>query len=353
MSTLEAVYYPHAIPQSRAALTVLALVYDRIHLPGVYLPEQGFSASDLTSTRKWMAEQERQHPIARINPGWRYLNQYLQLLPEREHLEEFCVFPDAAASGAGSAGLRLSLEVSEFHPAFSLALERETGVRIPRIPGTVAQELPNGGTIEMAGWGTYSANALLYGLNHGLHLVNDDPSLPFLMTSLPEESRAKSIATTLALQSVGMMLPRIRSLTLEEIVAFRKDAREVIRPFRDSMLTMAVDVEALLRDRGNPDEIERAARYIAETKVMPQLNELRRFVDQPTKPWSRRVADMAKEVPTLAAAVMVLPAPAAVGLIAARVVAEVVDVGSEIMEKDRHVNSHGAGYLLRISEDLR
>jgi hypothetical protein len=344
---LEAVYYPHAVPQSRASLTVLALVYDRVHFPGVRLPETGFSERDLASTMKHIAEQEE--PIVQVEPGWRYLNQYLQLLPEREHLAEFCVFPDSSQDS-----LRFSLESSEFYGGFRIALERQTGIKLPVVPGMVGFELPNGAMIEMAGWGTYSANAMLYSVENDLPLVSVDGSIPFLGSGgIPEESRARIIATSLALQSVGMILPRLRSLTLAEISAFRRDSRDVIRPFRDSMLQMATDVEGLIRDRQDPDEIRRAARYIAETKVIPQLNELKRFADQPGKPWSRRLADIAKETPTFAAAVMVLPSPVAAWLLAARLVGEAADVLADKMNRDKHVDSHGAGYLLQITEDLR
>jgi hypothetical protein len=38
---LEVVYYSAPVPSSRAALTMLSFVFDRIHFPGVYLPPRG------------------------------------------------------------------------------------------------------------------------------------------------------------------------------------------------------------------------------------------------------------------------------------------------------------------------
>jgi len=36
--TLEAVYYSAQVPSSSASLTMLAFLFDRIHFPGVYMP---------------------------------------------------------------------------------------------------------------------------------------------------------------------------------------------------------------------------------------------------------------------------------------------------------------------------
>ena len=36
---LECVYYPGPVPSDSAVLTVLSLVFDEIHFPGVYLPK--------------------------------------------------------------------------------------------------------------------------------------------------------------------------------------------------------------------------------------------------------------------------------------------------------------------------
>lgn len=44
----EAVYYPNPVPDSLASLTILALVFDRLYFPGVYIPEAGV---DLAATR--------------------------------------------------------------------------------------------------------------------------------------------------------------------------------------------------------------------------------------------------------------------------------------------------------------
>jgi len=39
---LEAVYYPHVIPSGVESLTLMGLVFDRIHFPGVYIPKDGY-----------------------------------------------------------------------------------------------------------------------------------------------------------------------------------------------------------------------------------------------------------------------------------------------------------------------
>jgi len=44
---LEAVYYPHVIPSGVESLTLMGLVFDRIHFPGVYIPKEGYDTKAL------------------------------------------------------------------------------------------------------------------------------------------------------------------------------------------------------------------------------------------------------------------------------------------------------------------
>lgn len=44
--SLEVVYYPSPIPSGLAALTLMGLVFDKIHFPNVYLPTSGFDIED-------------------------------------------------------------------------------------------------------------------------------------------------------------------------------------------------------------------------------------------------------------------------------------------------------------------
>src|SRR5882672_8513199 len=241
IQSLEAVYYPHAVPPNRATLTLLALVYDKVHFPGVLIPRDGLSGAEIDAE---IARVGTEDVAPLVDPGWHYMPQLLRLMPYRDDLEEFCRFPegpDAVETGGGP--VRLERDTAGIIEDFTAIV----GARNPSLPKpvpiTIFSELRTGGVIGAPGWPTYSANAFVYAVNNNLPLVNDESGLPFPMVEkVAPENRARHIATNLALRSMRMVLPETVALTPREIVAFRRETRDLVRPFRDSLTILAADV---------------------------------------------------------------------------------------------------------------
>jgi hypothetical protein len=81
----EAVYYSNAVPRSLEALTMLALVFDRIYFPAVYMPS-GFDENGV------VAEIERISKLSLRDPNTIQLLQCLGFALHYKHLADFCVF---------------------------------------------------------------------------------------------------------------------------------------------------------------------------------------------------------------------------------------------------------------------
>src|SRR4051794_33582811 len=83
---LEAVYYGSPIPLSNASLTLLGLVFDRLHFPNVHLPTDGYEVEEVS------AEADRIERLGLRDYGSVVLASALKALPHVQSLKEFCVF---------------------------------------------------------------------------------------------------------------------------------------------------------------------------------------------------------------------------------------------------------------------
>lgn len=84
--SFDAVYYSSPVPTSRSTLAVIALVFDRVHFPGVYIPQK----VDLDATRAFLDRlKEDKTPQRAVRAE--VLN-CLICAVHRPHLEDFCVF---------------------------------------------------------------------------------------------------------------------------------------------------------------------------------------------------------------------------------------------------------------------
>jgi hypothetical protein len=87
LDRFEAVYYSYAVPRSAEILTILGLVFDRIHFPGVHLPPIGFDEEAVER------EFQRIAAFQRKDPSTEQLLACMAYAVQQKHLSDFCVFP--------------------------------------------------------------------------------------------------------------------------------------------------------------------------------------------------------------------------------------------------------------------
>jgi len=236
----EAVYYAAPAPNSMQVLTLLALVFDRVIFPSVYIAADGI---DLEATER---EYERVSKLR--HPGDENTQQMLNLMVcamNARHLKDFCRFTGELGSLADKepdAGmLTHDLETLIYDPPPE-NFSRETTLSLSKgLPGN------DSACIATPSWLSYPAHALLYAARTGTVLVNDNPHLPVLSVGKPDiRSNAKQLATILALESVRLVLPPMRTLSAPELAEFREETKQLMQPFRRAMVKLSKDLQAAI-----------------------------------------------------------------------------------------------------------
>lgn len=104
-----------------------------------------------------------------------------------------------------------------------------------------------------------------------LPLINDNPRLPVPGIPGNAKNNAKALAMILTIESVRLVLPKIKALTPEELREFRSETAELVKPFRLAMLRMAKDLNAAITSEMTLNEVQSHAKFLVETSVYPEL----------------------------------------------------------------------------------
>jgi len=345
LETLEAVYYPSPVPSSPESLTLLGFLFDRVHFPAVYLPPPG--SLDLKELDKEI------HRIAAFKfndlESIQLLN-CMALAGKMEYISDFCVF-DADPNGLPTVDeltpqLANAVEQMIFGPPPENFIATQIGMSSKELPGgdrRIAQ-------VSFPGWSQYPANALIYAAKHQLPLINDDPSFPVPAIRGNPKNNAKVLATILTIESVKLVLPRIRALTPEQLREFRSETAEFVKPFRLAMLRMAKDLNAAITSEMTMNEVQEHAKFLVETSVYPELKELEKIVHDPGKPWYRRAVDLARSAPEVITSFSAMPKTLALALLLGRIAGVLADASAEQRDKEHKLGRTGLHFLLKLKQ---
>lgn len=339
----EAVFYSAPVPSSLRTLAVLALLFDRVHFPGVYIADN----VDVEAVREEI-ERIQVLPDRRTVDRAQLLNCMIYAV-QRPFVSDFCVFNGkygyAGILEEGTEELIAELDRLIFGPP-------RDGF-IPTHPSGFAKGLPGpeGSGVNAPSWIAYPANALLYAAKNDLVIVNDDPSLPFL--GIPDtelKANARALSTLLALEAVQLVLPPLPRLGFEGIAELRADTRKDVAPFRRAMLRLSKDLNAAIVSDTLLVDVQKEARFLVETTVLPQLAELRESLANPKRPWYRRAVDIVKDLPQLVGNFVTLPIPMATAQLLSKIGMLLADVRDEQLEAQGIAKRGGFHYLLKIQE---
>lgn len=341
---LEAVYYASPIPAKKQSLTFLAVVFDQIHFPDVYLPEEGFDAKEV---RK---EADRIEALGLKDYSTTLLVGALRCLPLMTDLREFCSFTGSSNSfgtdfSPATAQLVDALEVEVFGP-------RPAGF-IPTYETRCTKGLPGGGSsIIYPGSLFYPANAMVYAAQHGLPLINDNHHLPVPAFSGKDAvHNTKLLATIMAMECIKVALPNVRPLTPREIVELRAELSKDLATFRRSLLGLASELNRQISQSASYEDIIRAAKFIVQTQVEPSLAELRSGLERSGGNWYKRAFDIAKEVPVLATMYASMPPEIVIAKVLAMIGGIFVDSQTSSGQK-KEASKSGMYYLLRMQDAM-
>jgi hypothetical protein len=337
----EAVYYSGPAPRSQYSFTLLALVFDRIHFPGVYVPTSGV---DLEATAK---ELQRLRALPSPEPDTVHMMNLMAFALRPESWKDICAFTGQpqrlGVLEPGARHLAHQLEEAVFGPPPENFIPT---VSLGFSKGLVGDQ---DASVNAPSWLSYPAGALLYAARTGATLVNDNPHLPVPGVNGGDvKANARQLATIMALESVRFLLPDIRPMSLEELAEFRTEVRGSVRPFRRAMLRLSKDLNSAILSEMSLANVQREARFLVETMVAPELEDLKSALARPSKPWHRRVTDLAAAAPELIGKFATLPPNLAVATTLAKIAGILADVRDAQLEREGIEKRGGFHYLLAL-----
>jgi hypothetical protein len=95
-------------------------------------------------------------------------------------------------------------------------------------------------------------------------------------------------------------------------------------------------------------DVKREARFIAETTVAPELEQLKADLARPSKPWYRRFVDLATALPSIAGAFATMPKSLAIAKALAKATIILADIRDSQLEHEGIGKRGGFHYLLSI-----
>jgi hypothetical protein len=344
--SFDVVYYSQPVPPSLKVLTLMSCVFDRIHFPGVYIPDGGF---DIKETQK---EIDRLSKLKiRDMEDAQCINIMIYALHSKS-LKEFCVFggKDRYAPDLEPGTIELTHYLGEliygpfpadFFPSYKTKF-------VKGLPGDKDAAVSSPGSIS------YPANAYIYAKKTGIPLLNDDPGLP--VPALGNSSiahNAKLLSIILAIESVKFFIPNLRELTPEEIVEFRDQTSEHLKPFRLKMLKLSKELNSAITPKMALPEIAKIAHFLVETTVQPEIEELRKALSDAQKPWHKRAIDFGKSIPELALCFATMPLNIAIAKLLGEIAFVLGDSLDNLKHRDKIMTQSGMYYLLKLEGRLR
>jgi hypothetical protein len=297
LDKFEAVYYPQQVPHSLKTLTFLGFVFDRIYFPDVYMPPA--EKLDEDGLRK---EIDRLKTLKPNTVEDAQLINCMIFATITKYVSDFCIF-GVHGFNEEASGVAHALEEMVYGPPPPGFMRTVTKTVSKELPGSD----PSRVYVSCPGWSHYPAGALLFSVKNQIPLINDNPHLP--VPGIPGDAKgnAKVLATILAIESIKLVLPKIKALSPPELKDFRAETATHVRPFRLAMLKLARELNAAIKSEMTLSDVQKEAKFLVETTVYPELMELEKIIHDPGKPWYRRAVDLAKSAPELATNFITMP----------------------------------------------
>jgi len=288
--SFDAVYYNFPVPTNPYTISLLGILFDRILLPGVYLPK---------GQDKKAIQERIQFLIRSFEPddvmGQREMVGTLSFINDYDDLLDIFI-------PTGKPGYMGILE-PETKPVVD---QLEQLVYGPPPPGFIPT--PNMGFNQPAGndqinapsWISYPANSLVYARKNGLPILSDSTLLPIPEIPITlSEVDAKALAAYLMTASFSAILPRMRALNSQEILEIRSKMTDDISIFRAAMMSGVNKYVDLVGNNPTQAQLESQAKYIAETDILPKVEQLKLKFEDPKFIFARKFIDLTMEIPEL------------------------------------------------------
>lgn len=338
---LECVYYPGPVPSDLSVLTTLCFVYDKIYFPRVSLPLGGYDKVELQrEIVRLEALNDKSHKTGRLIGILKFLEWRNTLDGILEYPSPDSIFGKTESSHIQKMA-RMIYDVN-FPPKENFEPMFETGS---------SKGLPGGDeSVDFAGDFFYQAEALSFSAERNIPVIDDGSGL-----ALPFKAKykdcAQPLSTIMAIESIKTIMPKLPILTPQEIVEFRMENKEELKNFRAAMLRLSSTLNGQISEQSSDEEVQKKAKFIVETQVVPSLHELNRDLQNPNRAWYKRFIDGASITASVAVGVITggpAGTTAAVGL--TKILASEIEAKGD---KATNVKHNGLYYLVRAQAALK
>jgi hypothetical protein len=277
---MEGIYYSNVVPRGPAILTLMGLVFDKVHFTGAYLPTSGFDMKELEKEIARIEAVPRDHDTAQLIG----LLNFVKHVPT---LQGFCEFqPDTSnifSDRRFSQDTIMQMYDSIYGP-------RREGWA-PMISSGHTKGMP-GSDESVAYRGEFHqfANAICESARTGIPLINDVPGLPVFSDVASPVDDAKALAGLISVLCMRLLLPEIPVLAPSDLMEFRDESKKELRAFRRAMLTYAAELNKSLDQDAEAADIEKKAQFFVETEIGPRLEDLRDTIGKKSFGWMGRSA---------------------------------------------------------------
>jgi hypothetical protein len=339
-SGMEGIYYSHVVPRDPAILTLMGLVFDKVHFPGAYFPSKGFDLQQVGEEIARLEQLPRDFDTAELIG-------ILKFLKHVPALRSFCEFQPTTAGIFSDQRFPPQAIMEMYDSIYGPRPEGWT----PMISSGHSKGLPGGDeSISYRGEFHQFANAIYESARTGIPLINDIPGLPVFSDIASPVGDAHALAGLLSVLCMKLILPEMPVLAPADLMEFREESKKELRAFRRSMLTFAADLNQALGQDSDGQEIEKKAKFFVETTVSPQLDELRETISKPKYGWiTRSVFTM---LPTVGAGYLAGGMMGAIATFLTSGVAHVPKEFSSDHKPAKDAKKNGLYYLLKAESKI-
>ena len=336
---LEAVYYSAPAPRGLASLVALALVFDRVHFPGVDVPQGDYDRD------AWKIETNR---IAALPPSQfddsNKLVAMMKLADLSERMPGFFVFDRTRDDPLDRDNEDRAVVERMYEEMWGPPSEKFIPTFMPWHHKGVPDSKEH---LTYPGEYYYQAAALRKAGELSIPLISDLPGLPVPGATGDVTEDAKALSGFLALQAMSVALDSVPLLAPDDLMAFRDANSEALRAFRRAMLRYAGTWRDKLHGL-SPDEVVRETAFLVQTEIVPALDELRQLASDPARPWYKRAVDGIKMTAALAGACMTADREEAYGALLASIAPMFFAEAEAKGDKSQKVRRSDLYYLLKL-----
>lgn len=290
-NSFDIVYYSFPVPNNHHTVSLLGILFDRILLPGVYLPT-GVTKKDILSRLSFLIDLDRKG-----HDGTAMREEANALIFLRDYQELLSIFVPMGKSGY------MGIIEQETQPVVMEIEELIFGPLPPNFTPTPSFgfNTPVGADqINAPSWIAYPANAFIFARKNNLPLLSDSTFLPFPKGTVNiSNTDVNGLASYLMAAAFSLVLPRIRVLHAQEILEIRDKMKDDIGLFHAAMLSCVDQYVELLGSNPTPQQLETQAKHIAKVAILPKIEQLKARFESPKEIAFKKFTDLSMEVPEL------------------------------------------------------